>query len=197
MKIKTKIPVKNLSKRGLLHSQSREKIIFKKILTVKKLFFLVVSFLIVQFTFAQVDSTKPIYLRFPTIPQFTIYKASDSTTFTREDLKKRKPTVFIIFSPDCEHCQHETEALIANIDKFKDAQIVMVEYLAYDEMKKFYTNYKIENYPNITMGRDAKFFLPIFFKVESLPAIYVYDKKGNFKQSFSGSVKMDKIAAAL
>ncbi len=163
----------------------------------KKLFFLVITLLITQFTFAQADSTKPIYLRFPVIPQFTIYKASDSTTFTREDLKKRKPTVFIIFSPDCEHCQHETEALIANIDKFKDAQIVMVEYLAYDEMKKFYNNYKIENYPNIIMGRDAKFFLPVFFKVESLPAIYVYDKKGNFKKAFSGSVKMDKIAAAL
>ena len=197
MRIKTKIPVKNLSKSRHLHWQSAEKIIFKKILIVKKFFFLAVSILIVQFIFAQADTTKPIYLRFPTLPQFTIYKASDSTTFTRDDLKKRKPTVFIIFSPDCEHCQHETESLIANIDKFKDAQIVMVEYLAYEEMKKFYTNYKIENYPNIIMGRDAKFFLPVFFKVESLPAIYVYDKKGNFKQSFSGSVKIDKIAAAL
>jgi len=47
------------------------------------------------------------------------------------------------------------------------------------------------------MGRDAKFFLPVFFKVESLPAIYIYDKKGKFKQAFSGSVKMDKIADAL
>ena len=197
MKIKTKIPVKNLYKSRHPHSQSSEKIIFSKILIVKKFFFLAVSILITQFIFAQDDTTKPIYLRFPTLPQFTIYNASDSTTFTRDDLQKRKPTVFIIFSPDCEHCQHETEALIANIDKFKDAQIVMVEYLAYDEMKKFYTNYKIENFPNITMGRDAKFFLPVFFKVQSLPSIYVYDKKGNFKQSFSGSVKMEKIAAAL
>ena len=163
----------------------------------RKIIIVVTVLFIAQQSFSQPDSTKPIYLRFPTLPQFTIYKASDSTTFTRDDLQKRKQTIFIIFSPDCEHCQHETEALIANIDKFKDVQIVMVEYLAYEEMKKFYINYKIADYPNITMGRDAKFFLPIFFKVESLPAIYVYDKKGNFKQSFSGSVKMDKIAAAL
>ena len=163
----------------------------------RKIFVLAITLFTAFQVFSQADSTKPIYLRFPTLPQFTIYKASDSTTFTRDDLQKRKQTIFIIFSPDCEHCQHETEALIANIDKFKDVQIVMVEYLAYEEMKKFYINYKIENYPNITMGRDAKFFLPIFFKVESLPAIYVYDKKGNFKQAFSGSVKMDKIAAAL
>jgi thiol-disulfide isomerase/thioredoxin len=164
---------------------------------VRKIYILAVTLFIGQLSFSQADSTKPVYLRFPTIPQFTIYKASDSTTFTRDNLQKRKPTVFIIFSPDCEHCQHETESLIANIDKFKDAQIVMVEYLSFDEMVKFYKIYKIANYPNITMGRDAKFYLPMFFKVESLPAIYVYDKKGNFKQAFSGSVKVDKIAEAL
>lgn len=166
----------------------------------KRVFILTIGLFIAQVSFSQAaesDTTKPVYLRFPTIPQFTIYKASDSTKFTREDLEKRKPTVFIIFSPDCEHCQHETEALIANIDKFKHAQIVMVEYLSHEQMVKFYKDYKIENYPNIIMGRDPKYFLPLFFKVESLPAIYVYDKKGKFKQAFSGSVKMDKIAAAL
>jgi hypothetical protein len=73
----------------------------------------------------------------------------------------------------------------------------MVEYLSHDQMVKFYKDYNIEKYPNITMGRDAAFYLPLFFKVESLPAIYVYDKKGNFKQAFSGSVKIDKIVEAL
>ncbi len=163
----------------------------------RKIYILLIAIFITQICFSQADSTKPVYLRFPTLPQFSIYKASDSTVFTRDNLQKRKPTVFIIFSPDCEHCQHETESLIANIDKFKDAQIVMVEYLSFEEMVKFYKIYKIENYTNIIMGRDAKFYLPMFFKIESLPAIYVYDKKGKFKQAFSGSVKIDKIAAAL
>jgi AhpC/TSA family. len=167
---------------------------------VRRIFLLIIILFTAQFGFSQVeqsDTTQPVYLRFPTLPQFTIYKASDSTVFTRDNLEKKKATVFIIFSPDCEHCQHETEALIANIDKFKDAQIVMVDYLPFEEMKKFYVNYKIANYPNIIMGRDAKYYLPLFFKIESLPSIYVYDKKGKFKQAFSGSVKIDKIAAAL
>lgn len=147
--------------------------------------------------FAQTDSTLPVYLRFPSLPQFTIYKAADSTKFTRDDLQKKKPVVFIIFSPDCEHCQHETEQLTANIGLLKKAQIVMVEYLSHDEMVKFYKQYKIADYPNITMGRDAAFYLPLFFKVQSLPAIYVYDKHGKFKQAFSGSVKVEKIAEAV
>ena len=162
-----------------------------------KIFVLVITLFSAQLAYSQADTTKPVYLRFPVVPQFTIYKAADSTKFTRENLQKNKSTVFIIFSPDCEHCHHETKALIANIDKFKKAQIVMVQYLQHAQMEKFYKDYKIANYPNIIMGRDAKFFLPMFFKVTSLPAIYVYDKKGNFKQAYSGSIKMDKIAAAL
>jgi thiol-disulfide isomerase/thioredoxin len=147
--------------------------------------------------FCQADSTAPVYLRFPTIPQFTVYKAPDSTAFTRDELEKKKPVVFMIFSPDCEHCQHETETLLANIDKLKNTQIVMITYLPYPEMIEFYKKYKIADYPQITMARDTKFFFPVFFKVRNLPSIFVYDKKGNFKKNFEGSVKIDSLSEVL
>lgn len=145
--------------------------------------------------FSQTD-TLPVYKRFPYIPQFTINKAPDSTEFTRNNLK-RKPSVFIVFSPDCEHCQHETRDLLSNIDKFKTTQIIMVTYLSYEEMIQFYKDYKIAEYPEITMGRDAKFFFPVFFKVNNFPSIFVYDKEGKLRESFEGTVSIDKIADAL
>ncbi len=151
----------------------------------------------VYFTVSAQTDTSAVYLRFPTIPQFTIYNARDSSTFTRENLKKRKATIFILFSPECEHCQHETKDLEANIEKFKDVQIIMVTYLPYAEMEKFYNDYHIAKYPMITMGRDAKFFFPIYYKLRNMPSIFVYDKKGTFKKSFEGSVSVLKIAAAL
>ena len=163
----------------------------------KKLFLLPLFIFFCVVAFSQEDSTAPVYQRFPTIPEFTVFKAPDSTSFTRGDLKKNKPVVFMIFSPDCEHCQHETEKLLANIDKFKNAQIVMITYLPYDEMMVFYKNYKIADYPQITMARDTKFFFPVFFKVRNLPSIFVYDKKGNFKKSFEGDVKPETILAEL
>ncbi len=147
--------------------------------------------------FSQADSSSPIYLRFPTIPKFTIYKAPDSTVFSRENLQKKKPVLFMVFSPDCEHCQHETEDLLANIKKFKNTQIVMVTYLPYDEMIAFYKNYKIANYPQITMARDTKFFFPVFFNVRNLPSVFLYNKKGDFKKAFEGSVKIDSITSEL
>ena len=143
------------------------------------------------------DSTKPLYIRFPTIPQFTIYNAKDSSLFTREQLKKKKSTVLIIFNPECEHCQKETKEIEANISKFKNAQIIMVSYLGYDQMVKFYNEYHIADYPNITMGRDAKYFFPVYYKLRNLPSIFVYDKKGKFKKDFEGSVNVLKVAAEL
>ena len=161
----------------------------------KSILLLILNLSLALVSFSQEDSL-PVYKRFPYIPQFTIYKAPDSTQFTRENLKK-KSSVFIVFSPDCEHCQHETKDLLSNIDKFKKSQIIMVTYLPYEEMMQFYKDYKIAEYPMITMGRDAKFFFPVFYRVSSFPSIFVYDKNGNLTQSFEGTTSIDKIVAAL
>ncbi len=145
---------------------------------------------------AQADSTL-IYLRFPTVPPFSIIKVPDSTRFTKDNLQKKKATVIIIFSPDCDHCQHATKELTANIGLFKKTQIVMASSLEYSYLKKFYEEYKIAEHPNIIMGRDPSYFFGTFFRVRSFPAIFVYDKKGNFIQSFDGSVPVEKIAEVL
>lgn len=145
---------------------------------------------------AQADSTL-IYLRFPTVPPFSIIKVPDSTRFTKDNLQKKKATVIIIFSPDCDHCQHATKELTANIGLFKKAQILMASSLEYSYLKKFYEEYKIAEHPNIIMGRDPSYFFGTFFRVRSFPAIFVYDKKGNFIQSFDGSVPVEKIAEVL
>ncbi len=166
----------------------------------KNLLFVFVFSLVTSVAFSQngpLTNDSPVYLRFPTIPDFTVYKASDSSAFSRSDLKKNKPTVFFIFSPECEHCQHETDALIKNIKKFKNVQILMITWLPYSEMVDFYKKYKIANYPNIMMARDTKFFFPPFFKVRNLPSIYIYDKNGKYKKTFEGSVGMDQILSNL
>lgn len=166
---------------------------------VKYLLFVSLCFVFSSGIFAQSTNgdDQPVYLRYPTIPQFTIYQAPDSTAFTRDDLKKKTPVIFFVFSPECSHCKHETEMMLANIDKLKHTQIVMVTYLPYSEMMDFYKHYQISKYPQITMGRDAKFFFPVFFKIKNFPSFYIYDKKGNFKQFLEGDVKIETLVNAL
>ena len=162
----------------------------------KRIIFICLFACIGKMNFAQTD-TSFLYLRFPNLPPLSVIKVSDSTKFTKDDLKKNTATLIFIFSPDCSHCQHETEKLLAHINLFKKVQIVMSSPIEYVYLKKFYDEYKIADYPNITMGMDPGYFLGTFYHIRSFPALYLYDKKGNFLKAFDGSVPVEEIAAAL
>jgi thioredoxin-related protein len=142
---------------------------------------------------AQADS--PAYTRFPNIPPLNLVQV-DSTLLTKENLKKHQATMIMYFSPSCEHCQHQMEDIAKHMSELKKIQIIMVTYQPWDEMVTFYKNYKIASYPNIKMGRDAKFTLPPFYHINSLPFMALYDKKGTFITSFEGNVKIEKLLEA-
>jgi len=73
----------------------------------------------------------------------------------------------------------------------------MVSPVGYEFIKKFYDEFKIADYPNITMGRDPGYFFGTFYKVRSFPSIYLYDKKGNFVKKFDGSTPVEQIPTFL
>ena len=140
---------------------------------------------------------EPAYKRIPTIPPYNLISVADSIAFTKDNLKKKKSTVIIIFSPTCENCVEETKELKQKISLFKKAQIVMVSPLDFSYLRTFYNDNNIAQYPTIIMGRDPGYFLGTFYKVRSLPSIFVYNKKGNLVKSFIGSTPVEEIAAAL
>ncbi len=150
--------------------------------------------------FQQADAqqdTLPIYRRFPVVPVFSITTAPDSIKFTKDDLKKKRPTIIILFSPDCDHCQHATRDLLEHIDLFKKVQIVMVSSMDYSHIKKFYQDFHIAAHPNITMGWDAAFMLSSFYKIQQFPSLFIYDKKGDFVKAFEGTFPMKTVAKEL
>jgi thioredoxin-related protein len=136
------------------------------------------------------------YLRFPTIPPFHLLKLDSTTYLTKEDLKKNRKTLIIYFSPDCDHCKHQTESILQDFSKFKDIEIIMATYQPFEELKEFNTHYRIFEHPNMKLGRDEKFFLPPFYKIRNLPYLALYDKKGNLITTFEGTQKIDLILAA-
>lgn len=136
------------------------------------------------------------YLRFPTLPPFHLLKLDSSTYLTKEDVKKNRRTIIMYFSPDCEHCKHQTESILADFKKFKDIEIIMATYQPFEELKEFNTHYRMFEHPNVKMGRDEKFFLPPFYKIRNLPYLALYDKKGNLVTTFEGTQKVDTILAA-
>lgn len=137
------------------------------------------------------------FMRFPTIPPFHLLKLDSSTYLTKEDVRKGHKTIIMYFSPDCEHCKHQTEAILSDFSKFKDFNIIMATYQPFEEMKTFDEKYKMTSHPNVQIGRDEKFFLPPFYKIRNLPYLALYDKKGNLITTFEGTQKTDTILTAM
>ena len=136
------------------------------------------------------------FIRFPTIPPFHLLKLDSTTYLTKEDVKKNHRTIIMFFSPDCEHCKHQTEAILADFKEFRDIEIVMATYQPFDEMKQFDAHYRISDHPNMQIGRDEKFVLPPFYKIRNLPYLALYDKRGRLITTFEGTQKADTILNA-
>ncbi len=141
--------------------------------------------------YSQKGSHAP-YLRSPVFPSVKLL-LPDKTTFTKSNLPVNTASLLLIFDPQCEACQHETEELLRNIDKLKNVEIVMATIAPYDSMMKFRDKYGLARYSNIVVGQDTKFFLPGFYKMDMLPFLAFYGKQKDLIKVFKGPMKIKDV----
>ena len=103
----------------------------------------------------------------------------------------------MLFSPDCDHCQHQTEDIIQNIAAFKNTQIVMTTVLPFNQMKTFYETYRLQRFKNIIMGRDVLYFFSPYYRAQFTPYLALYNKKGELLYTNDGQVKIETLLAQL
>lgn len=139
--------------------------------------------------FAQSDT--PAYKRNPTLPALNLLNA-DSTALNTASLKNQ-PVILMYFSPTCDHCKQQMADMLKRMDDLGKYQLVLATYQPLADMKHFYSDYKLSQYHNITIGRDAQFKLPPFFQIRSLPYLALYDKKHQLITTYEGNVTVEKI----
>ncbi|MBS1633901.1 MAG: redoxin domain-containing protein, partial [Bacteroidetes bacterium] len=140
------------------------------------------------------DSTQlPAYKRFPTLPPVKLLLADSISHFGKENFNKKSPVLIIIFNPDCEHCQKETEELLDSMNHFKNIQIVMATMMPFDKMNEFIKKYKLDNFKNIVVGQDNQYFLPVFYMVSNLPYLALYNKMGELITTYEGAVPIHTV----
>lgn len=147
--------------------------------------------------FSQTDSTAPPYKRYPTLPPFQVM-LSDSSIYSKAQLPKNKPVLFMIFDPECSHCQHEAEELVAHKNDFKDIQIVMITMPGYsfDQINDFFKTYNLNELKHVVAGKDIYTIMPSFFVIHNFPYLAMYNKKGNLITTFEGSMPVAKVIEA-
>jgi thiol-disulfide isomerase/thioredoxin len=147
---------------------------------------------------AQTDSTKlPPFQRFPSLPPVQILLSDSSTIYTKDQIPKGKPVLFMVFSPDCSHCQDETTDMVAHMDKLKDVHIVMITMQPFSMMKDFIEKYGLAKYSNIIIGKDIYYFTPGFFELRNIPFIAIYNKKGKLIEGHGGTVPFETVIEIL
>lgn len=149
--------------------------------------------LVCQAGFSQSTAPEPAYKRFPTLPPLQILLGDSSTKYTKADIPKKRPVLIMLFSPDCSHCQHTAEELLAHKDDFKDIQIIMTTVHSISQMNDFVQKYRLNEMPGLTVGKDLYFILPPFYDVKSFPYLAFYNKKGNLIMGFEGSMPIARV----
>ncbi len=149
----------------------------------------------------KVDSTKlPAYIKTKDLPMIkmlvdvtTTNGKQDTTWFTNANLPYNRPIIVIYFSPECGHCQHELKELEKNIDSLKDAFFVFVSRFPIDSIKSFEKKYNTSIYPNMVFGKEATYFIPVFYDIKFTPFMAIYDRKKQFVKSYDQGTVMHEL----
>lgn len=141
---------------------------------------------------AQPD-TLAAYQKTPYIPSFKI-KMPNGTWFSKTNLQQKKPTLILYFSPDCGHCQLETEELLSKMKAFNNLQIVMVTSRPFEDMTNFADHYKIGRFPAIKIGADTARVVTRFYDVKFTPFSALYNKKGMLVKVYEKGIDMEELA---
>ncbi len=145
-------------------------------------------------TTTNADTLAP-YQKDPSIPSFSIQQP-DSSWFYNTSLAK-KPALILYFSPDCGHCQLETEEVLTRIKELNDLQIIMVTSRPFEDMVRFADHYKLNRFPTIKIGQDPLRRITRFYDVKFTPFSALYDKKGKLVKAYEQGIKFDELKSLL
>ncbi len=164
--------------------------------TMNRLLFLMLFVLCCHISIAQTDNNAP-YWKNKNIPAFRLVAIKDSSFFSETDLAKNKITMFILFNPECEHCQQQFKMLVKLAKVKKDAQVVLASTETWEKISRFNIKYEIGKYPFVTLCKDTKFTFGSFFQPKTVPVIAIYNKKGQFEFIKQGEIKKKELEAVL
>lgn len=99
----------------------------------------------------------------------------------------------MLFSPDCTHCQHTAEDMVKHKEELKDIQIVMATMQPFEDMKPFAIKYRLDQMPNVVIGKDIYYIIAPFYGVRSLPFMAFYNKNGKLISVFEGGLSIPKV----
>lgn len=128
------------------------------------------------------------------LPYLSFYNLDGSATTTR-DLPGA--SIIVLFNSDCDHCQREAKAIQEKLNSFKQYTLQFIASDSVEIIKKFASDYGLNNQPNVRFGRAEGVDVYMNFGSIPTPSIYIYSKEKKFVKSFLGETPVDDIIGFL
>jgi thiol-disulfide isomerase/thioredoxin len=124
-------------------------------------------------------------------PYFT-FNTLDGNNFNSSEIKSG-PVLVVYFHPECEHCQYEINALLDNLQKMENSEIILISYAERDSIRVFLGNRLTEMNNNVIILVDESLKFKDYFGSDMIPGTFIYDKNLKLVRHFKGEVKAEAI----
>jgi hypothetical protein len=113
-------------------------------------------------------------------PTFKLLKMDSSTYLTNQDIASNKNTIFINFSPTCDHCERTIKSILDNITKFSETQFILTSFESFSSIRKFYFDYSLHTYSSVFIVQETDYSLTKQIQYSSFPCLILFDKQQKF-----------------
>lgn len=130
-------------------------------------------------------------------PEFSLLKMDSTSYLTNKDLKDSVNTVFINFSPTCDHCERTIKSILANISKFTETQFVLSSFEDFSAIRKFYFDNGLSSFTTVFIGQETDYSLTKQIKYSSFPCLIIFDKYKKYLKKIDQESNAKEILKAL
>jgi len=135
------------------------------------------------------DHTK----RISKIPPFKMLSIDSNTCVNMQDIPAGHPIIFMYFSPDCEHCQWETQNIVKHLDELGNTHIYLITNDTSEDLKKFYLYYHLDTVKNIFVGSDYEYTFYKYYLPPATPFFAIYNGKKDLVKIYQGETDINSI----
>jgi thiol-disulfide isomerase/thioredoxin len=126
------------------------------------------------------------------LPSFNILLL-DSSAFNTKNVPDGKPTALLYFGPYCPYSRSQMEEILKNNNLLSGIQFYIFTSFPLADLKKFYSYFHLEKFPNIISGVDTANYFVNYFDAKGVPYMAIYGKDKKLKKAFIGEVDAKQI----
>ncbi len=123
-------------------------------------------------------------------PNMKLIMADGSMREARELTTK---SIFIIYFPDCDHCQREAKDISSHLQWFENYQLYFIATAPFKDIDQFAKDYQLTNHTNINFVRTTMPEVLNNFGAIPTPSVYIYSSEKRLVKAFIGETKVEEI----